>query len=84
MFGSLAGQRAELIDRIVYRTARRSRAKVSPLWESHLKVFSQPTALVGGGEDLAESQRTGVASASPSPEGHPAALAPGSEELRGT
>lgn len=58
--------------------------QVPPPWESHLKVFSQPTALGGGGEDLAKSQRTGVPSACPSTEDHPAALAPRSEELRGT
>lgn len=76
--GSLAGQRAELIFRIIYRTARRSRAKVPLPYKLYLEAFSQLTALVGG-DDLAKSQRKGVASVCPS-----TALVHGSEELRGT
>lgn len=64
--GSLAGQRAELIYRVIYGIAGRSGAKVPPPCKLGLEAFSQSIALVGEGEDLAKTQREGVASVCPS------------------
>lgn len=63
---SLEGQRAEPISTIICTTTKSSGAKVSPLRELGWEAFGHPIALVGEGEEnLAKTQRKGVASVCP-------------------